>query len=48
MKMTQEDEAHTINIKTLHQNKNVAEKLIAFFESIKTEMKQIPVARKRN
>jgi Transglutaminase-like superfamily len=37
--------AHAENLATIHQNKNVSEKVMVFLESIKTEMKKIPLAR---
>ena len=47
MKTAQEDmKAKEENISTIHQNKNVAEKVIIFLESVKKELKKIPIANK--
>jgi hypothetical protein len=47
MQTTQEDmKAREENIATIHQNKNVAEKVILFLESVRKEMKKIPIANK--
>jgi Transglutaminase-like superfamily len=37
--------ARSENLATIRQNKNVAEKVLAFLESIKVEMKKIPIAK---
>jgi Transglutaminase-like superfamily len=47
MQPAKEDvKAQSENLATIYQNKNVAEKVIAFLESIKNEMKKIPLAGK--
>jgi hypothetical protein len=46
MRPAKEDiEARTENLATIRQNKNVAEKVLIFLESIKAEMKKIPIAK---
>jgi Transglutaminase-like superfamily len=47
MQTAKEDmKARDENLSTIYQNKNVSEKVIAFLESIKKELKKIPIANK--